>query len=419
MKNKLGSGSVLKYTVKNGDRLWRYRFDADPVDGKRKMVGAQGFATRAKAMAALQIAVAEYAERKILPAAPPPPKQTFAEWVRVWLRDYAPQRCSPLTHERYCGIAAYILDATEGEPAKLAATPLDEVTHQLVEAALYALLRAKAKRREHLSGKSVREVASVLSGAMNKAFKLALIAVNPFQRVELPKVERVAQARSLAPDEVMALREVCRGDWTFTFIELSLSTGCRRGELLALVWSDVDYINSTLSISKSIEQTKAGLRVKAPKSGKTRKFGIGQTAVAALRFLQEHQQESHRACGAEHKDLGLVFCQPDGSHLSPALVSQVTVRRLRKAGIDDASLHTLRHTHASTLLSKGVPLPAVSARLGHADCNITARIYSHALPADDDRAVGAWEEAVSGTAKPKPQPAADSPETPPVRVPVQ
>ena len=67
---------------------------------------------------------------------------------------------------------------------------------------------------------------------------------------------------------------------------------------------------------------------------------------------------------------------------------------MKKAGIADASLHTLRHTHASILLSKGVPLPAVSARLGHADVNITAKIYSHCLPDDDARAADAWETTV-------------------------
>ncbi len=71
------------------------------------------------------------------------------------------------------------------------------------------------------------------------------------------------------------------------------------------------------------------------------------------------------------------------------------VRRLRKAGIADASFHTLRHTHASNLLSRGVPLPAVSARLGHADANVTARVYSHALPADDPRAADAWDTLIS------------------------
>lgn len=67
---------------------------------------------------------------------------------------------------------------------------------------------------------------------------------------------------------------------------------------------------------------------------------------------------------------------------------------MRRAGIKKASLHTLRHTHGSSLLSKGVPLGAVSARLGHADPNITARIYLHALPDDDTRAADAWESVI-------------------------
>jgi integrase len=62
----------------------------------------------------------------------------------------------------------------------------------------------------------------------------------------------------------------------------------------------------------------------------------------------------------------------------------------RKAKIKEASFHTLRHTHASHLLSRGVPLTAVSARLGHADANITARIYAHALETDDKRAADTW-----------------------------
>ncbi len=67
-----------------------------------------------------------------------------------------------------------------------------------------------------------------------------------------------------------------------------------------------------------------------------------------------------------------------------------------KAGIKKASLHTRRHTLASHLISNGVPLPVVSARLGHADVNITARIYSHMLPDDDARAADTWDRLVSG-----------------------
>jgi integrase len=77
------------------------------------------------------------------------------------------------------------------------------------------------------------------------------------------------------------------------------------------------------------------------------------------------------------------------------------VRRIRKAGITDASLHSLRHAHASNLLSRGVPLTAISARLGHANANITARIYCHALPLDDQRAADSgrnriWPQTYTG-----------------------
>ncbi len=123
---------------------------------------------------------------------------------------------------------------------------------------------------------------------------------------------------------------------------------------------------------------------------------VGPTAITALRFQQEQQKEHRRLCGADSKDNNLAFCKVDGRFLMPDLVSQVIVRRMKKAGIKDASLHTLRHTHASSLLSKGVPLPAVTARLGHADVNITARVYSHALPEDDRRAADAWENTVQG-----------------------
>jgi integrase len=242
----------------------------------------------------------------------------------------------------------------------------------------------------------VREIAGVLSVSLNKAFRLGKIQVNPLLRVELPKVQPV-KARSLIPDEVQRLRNACAGDWTFTFVELALATGARRGELLALQWDDVEWLSATLTVSKSIEETEAsGLRVKAPKSGLTRKFRIGPTAIAALRFQQEQQQECRRLYGDSYQDNGLVFCLPDGSYFAPHLVSQTIRRRVAKAGISGASLHTLRHTHASILLSRGVPLTAVSNRLGHADTNITARIYSHALPDDDVRAADAWEATIRG-----------------------
>ena len=83
------AGSVGKYFTRSGDRLWRYRFDADRIDGKRQVVSKHGFATRGAAMDAMREAVKECDQSKTLPVAEPPAKETVADWVRVGLRDYA------------------------------------------------------------------------------------------------------------------------------------------------------------------------------------------------------------------------------------------------------------------------------------------------------------------------------------------
>lgn len=258
-----------------------------------------------------------------------------------------------------------------------------------LEAALLGLLKQKAIRREHISVHTVRHVAGLLQVALNEAFRLDLILVDPMLKVKLPSIEQ-KEVKSLTPEQVGALRGICRGDWTFALVELALASGVRRGELLALTWPDINWVTKSLFITKSLEQTAAGLRVKTTKSKKPRHFTLGQSAMAALQFQRDQQAEHKRQFGKDYQDHGLVFAEPNGDYLRPDLVSQVIVRRLKKAGID-ASLHSLQHSHASLLLSCGVPLPAVSARLGHANVNITAKIYAHALPDDDRRAADTWD----------------------------
>jgi integrase len=68
---------------------------------------------------------------------------------------------------------------------------------------------------------------------------------------------------------------------------------------------------------------------------------------------------------------------------------------MRKAGIEGVSLHSLRHTHASELLSSGVPIATVAKRLGHANANVTLSIYAHAIEADERAAAKIWDDAMA------------------------
>ena len=115
-------------------------------------------------------------------------------------------------------------------------------------------------------------------------------------------------------------------------------------------------------------------------------------------MLKEHRAEQdrdRRLFGAQYTDNNLVFCQPDGRYYSPDRLGARVVELMKKVGLHGVSLHSLRHSHASILLSKGVPPAVVSQRLGHADQNITLSIYSHALPADTRAAAKIWNDSMA------------------------
>lgn len=181
------------------------------------------------------------------------------------------------------------------------------------------------------------------------------------------------------------------GPWcTKPFLQLAVATGCRRGEILALRWSDIE--DGRAHINRSLTQTRAGLECKSTKTERPRTVKIPESAIAAL---EEHRkrQDVFRAQFADLYLPGdLVFANPDGSPLKPDSVSaavSLLFRRLKlPAGV---SLHSLRHTHVSGLLDDGVPLPVVSARLGHGSIRTSMEIYSHMIHGQDDAAADRWD----------------------------
>jgi integrase len=136
-------------------------------------------------------------------------------------------------------------------------------------------------------------------------------SMNPRLGVKFPSVGK-SEKRSLSCAEIDALLQATLDDWTRPFIQVALATSCRRGELLALLWTDVDFSKAKVEISKSLEKTSAGLRVKRPKDDEPRTFPLPQDAIATLRFQRETQEQHRKMFGRDFIDRGLVFCQPHG-----------------------------------------------------------------------------------------------------------
>ena len=187
--------------------------------------------------------------------------------------------------------------------------------------------------------------------------------------------------------------EAAVGPWCLAaFLEVAAGSGARRGEVLALRWSDIQ--DGRAMITRSLTQTKHVLEFKCPKNERPRNLKVPASTLAVLEAHRKRQDEFRQQFGPDYrKDLDLIFANPDGTPLKPDSISASVSLLFRRLKLPKgASLHSLRHTNASHLLAQGVPLPVVSARLGHSSVRTTQEIYAHMINGQDDEAAQQWED---------------------------
>jgi len=384
-------GCTFKRKLRSGKISWGYALDVGKDEnGKRKQIYKTGFKREGDAQAELTRLLNEKNEGQLVKPAP----TTFAAFMEEWFREHAERHCSAKTVERYRQMAkAYILP-------HIGHVSLPQISALMIERLLNRLRDSGGRGRKNsaerqLSVKTVRHIAGLIHVALGTAVRWKLIRLNPCDAVQLPKVER-KEARVLDAEKLGWYLAVSRKYGLYEFLLMASATGCRRGELLALRWSDLDLHNGIARVSRSLEQTKSGLRIKGTKNDKPRLISLPPSALEALNSIKASQEKLRNGFGPDYrKDLNLVFANPNGDYLKPDSVTAKACLIARKAGLPGISLHTLRHSHGSQLLSAGVSLPAVSKRLGHSSVYVTATVYSHALSHDEIAAAEAWETAVS------------------------
>jgi integrase len=392
-KYEADNGRVWREVGSQGQRVWSFTLGD---------IQETGYQSKAEAEAGFERAVArrdqerkaedrrqaqETAER----AGPP-----LSEYIPYWLREHAARRCAPKTLERYTDMGRYLT-------RELGGVHLNEMITAAIQEAIHRLSDHGGQRTKEqplgrpLAPKTVRNMGALLYTVLSDAERLGVLKIpHPManRRVLLPKLVKRKPA-VLDETKLQTLFDHARGTRLYPFLVLAAATGCRRGELLALQWTDIDFSTSLLTVSKSLEQTRKGLRVKSTKSEQPRQFGVPEWALDVLNDHRGEQDRDRVLFGAKYVDGNLIFCQPDGQYYSPDRMGARVVEAMKNAGLEGVTLHSLRHSHASILLSKGVPVPVVSERLGHADQNITLTIYSHALPADSRAASKIWNDSMS------------------------
>ena len=179
-------------------------------------------------------------------------------------------------------------------------------------------------------------------------------------------------------------------------INLAIVTGCRRGELVALQWPDIDFDNGTISISKSVYQLKGQpIAVKQPKTaGSVRVVAIPQFIVDLLKDYQAEQKLTHLKCGDQWQNGDWVFIQWNGAIMYPTSPTQWFSKFLKRHNLPHKKFHALRHTSATLLLTSGANIKEVSSRLGHSQLSTTNR-YLHAVAEADKAAAQTFEDMFS------------------------
>lgn len=162
-------------------------------------------------------------------------------------------------------------------------------------------------------------------------------------------------------------------------------------------WSDIDLNAATVRIERSLEQTKAGLRIKSPKTAAGRRtVSLPTFAVAALRNHRRAQLELRLAAGAGAMPADVpVFGDLHGAWPSPYSISDRWRDAVKTRKLAKVTFHALRHSHASALIAAGLDIVSISSRLGHASPALTLSVYSHLFSNNDAKAAAAIEVALT------------------------
>lgn len=329
---------------------------------------------------------------------------TVSRWMNIWFEEYT-LNIKDTTKRSYSDQIRLHINPGIGAVKLSKLTPLmiQRFYNKLSESG--RIERPDRKQQEEnpgLSPRSVRNVHNVLHKALKQATKPphSLIKYNPADAVELPRVVE-KEMNTLTPEEITALLKDLQDDWHYPMFYVAIFCGLRRGELLGLMWKNIDFENKIIHITGQLqrERKKGGVnRIVSLKNDKTRTIYPPESVFEILREhkeIQDQLKSDFESAGGEWQCPEAVFTNAFGGWLEGGAVYRCLMKHLANIGVTDVRMHDLRHTFATIAIAEGVDIKTLQEELGHHDPGFTLRVYGHAQESMKRNAAAKLEEVAA------------------------
>ena len=289
------------------------------------------------------------------------------EWMTIWYDTYSKPTIRHSTAETYTSFMKHHIFPRIGEITLSNLTSLDiQRMYNNIKTA-GRLHTSESIPEPGLSSNTIRGIHTLLRQCLGQAVKERRILYNPVDGCKPPPKEK-SEMRVMPPEKIGEFLKAADTHGVLAMFFLELSSGLRRGELLALLWSDLDMQNLTISVSKQVTGRNGELVISTPKTqNSVRTVAISKQAAELL--TAEHEK---------HPDNPYMFPSPiTGNMYYPDSVGRMHKRLLKKAGLEKIRFHDLRHTFATLALQNGVDVKTLSSILGHYSAGFTLDTYGH------------------------------------------